>query len=1069
MEYTKNIINAHFDEARQSQLPFVELLINMGYTYLPVAESMKQRRGDTSKFILKDIAFEALSRINEYEMNGDVLKFADKDIWEAVDELENIQYEGLIDTSKNIFNLIMPTTGGKSVKVFSNGKSVSKSLKYIDFQNPENNSFHVAVEFEATGRSNIRPDIVVFVNGIPFAVIENKKAGVEVAEAMAQHVRNQGAEKCPKLFSYPQILVATNGSELKYGTTGTPVKFFASWKEKHETEVDRYLTDSELDERVRPFVEKRIDTDIYKQLLIDLNGATYGHTQKTDRVISAQDRSVAMLFSFERLLDLAKNYILFDAGVKKISRYQQYFAIHKILKRIEEKEETKAGTRRQGGLVWHTQGSGKSLTMVMFVKALIENPDIKNPRVIIVTDRKDLDKQISETFKNCNLKKEVYRASTGEDLMKQIKNKNVSVITTLVHKFDAAAKKWSKFVDPDDNIFVLIDEAHRTQSGMANLEMNRIIPNACYIAFTGTPLMKKEKASYLKFGGYIDKYTIDNALRDNVILPLIYEGRYVEMTQQDDQIDIKSKRKLDELQDEQNVTVTQKMIGKQVLKSNPGRIEEIAVDIQKHYKNYFQGTGLKAQLVAPSKFAAVKFQEYFEKSADIQTAIVLSDENGIISEEDDRKQEVDEYLKKIKEKYSGLNSYERDVIDSFKHQEGGIEIIIVVDKLLTGFDAPRNTVLYLAKDLKDHNLLQAIARVNRLFDNDAKPKTAGFIIDYSENARNLQQAMQLFTNFDEEDVKNALVNVDEKIAELQQAYGQVHDLFNGVKKDDSEALINALQDDVDREKYYEHIRAFVRVFNECLALQEFPHKFLQIDLYKKELKAFLELRKAASVRYADRINLGEYKLSLIKILDKYVDAVGVELLTQQIDISNIIQFQQTIDTLGTDSAKAEAIAAQTERTIEEKYKESDPEFYTRFSLKIRALLDDMRSGKLADAKALGQMQLISEETLTKKDDSLPDEISKSLGADVLYRNLHVDEEKNRIRIVLGIAEIIRNEAIIDWQRNTEVQRVIINKIDDFLYDTALGEWGISLTPEEMKTIVEHAIDLAKKNYEIFSV
>ena len=1061
-------ISANFDEARQSQLPFVELLINMGYTYLPVAESLKQRRGDTSKFILKDIAFEALSRINGYEMNGDVLKFADKDIWEAVDELENIQYEGLIDTSKNIFNLIMPTTGGKSVKVFSNGKSVSKSLKYIDFQNPKNNSFHVVVEFEATGRSNIRPDIVVFVNGIPFSVIENKKSGVEVAEAMAQHVRNQGAEKCPKLFSYPQILVATNGSELKYGTTGTPVKFFASWKEKHETEVDRYLTDSELDECVRPLVEKSIDTDIYKQLLIDLNGATYGHTQKTDRVISAQDRSVAMLFSFERLLDLAKNYILFDAGVKKISRYQQYFAIHKILKRIEEKEETKAGTRRQGGLVWHTQGSGKSLTMVMFVKALIENPDIKNPRVIIVTDRKDLDKQISETFKNCNLKKEVYRTSTGEDLMKQIKNKNLSVITTLVHKYDAAAKKWSKFVDPDDNIFVLIDEAHRTQSGMANLEMNRIIPNACYIAFTGTPLMKKEKASYLKFGGYIDKYTIDDALRDNVILPLIYEGRYVELEQQDDQIDKRVERVLENLSDEHK-TELQKFISKKIIKSNPGRILEIAYDVEKHYKDIFQGTGLKAQLVAPSKFAAVLFQTYFEGREGIKTAVVISDESGIVQEDDDHKKEVDEYLKKIKEKYSGLNSYERDVIDSFKHQEEGIEIIIVVDKLLTGFDAPRNTVLYLAKDLKDHNLLQAIARVNRLFDNDAKPKTAGFIIDYSENARNLQQAMQLFTNFDEEDVKNALVNVDEKIAELQQAYGQVHDFFNGVKKDDSEALINALQDDVDREKYYEHIRAFVRVFNECLALQEFPHKFLQIDLYKKELKAFLELRKAASVRYADRINLGEYKLSLIKILDKYVDAVGVELLTQQIDISNIIQFQQTIDTLGTDSAKAEAIAAQTERTIEEKYKESDPEFYTRFSLKIRALLDDMRSGKLADAKALGQMQLISEETLTKKDDSLPDEISKSLGADVLYRNLHVDEEKNRIRIVLGIAEIIRNEAIIDWQRNTEVQRVIINKIDDFLYDTALGEWGISLTPEEMKTIVEHAIDLAKKNYEIFSV
>jgi type I restriction enzyme R subunit len=1059
-------ISAHFDEARQSQLPFVELLINMGYTYLPTSEVMKQRREETSTFILKDIAFEALSRINEYEMEGEMRNFADKDIWEAISELENIQYEGLIDTSKNIFNLIMPTSGGKSVKVFHNGKSISKSLKYIDFENPKNNSFHVAVEFEASGRASIRPDIVVFVNGIPFAIIENKKAGVEVGEALAQQVRNQGAEKCPQLFIYPQLLIGTNGSEFKYGTTGTPSKFYVSWKEKDESEIDRYLSEEELDQRVRPLVGKQIDTDVYNQLLIDLNGATGGHTQQLDRTISAQDRSVAMLFRFERLLDLCKNYVLFDAGVKKISRYQQYFAIHKILERISEKEETKKGSRRKGGLVWHTQGSGKSLTMVMFVKALIENPHIKNPRVIIVTDRRDLDKQISETFKNCNLKKDVYRTSTGEDLIEQIEQKNLSVITTLVHKFDAAAKKRAKFVDEDDNIFVLIDEAHRTQSGIANLEMNRIIPNACYIAFTGTPLMKKEKASYLKFGGYIDKYTIDDALRDNVILPLIYEGRYVDLEQQDDQIDRKVERVLEPLSDEHRAEM-QKFISKKIIKSNPGRILEIAYDVVTHYKEIFQGTGLKAQLVAPSKFAAILFQKYFESRDDIESAVVISDENGIVQEDDDHKKEVEEYLKKIKEKYSGLNSYERDVIDSFKHRDDGVEILIVVDKLLTGFDAPRNTVLYLAKDLKDHNLLQAIARVNRLFDNDTKPKTAGYIVDYSENAKNLQQAMQLFTKFDEDDVKNTLIDVDEKIDELQQSYGEVHDFFNGVNKDDSEALIQKLYDPVEREQYYDHVREFVRVFNECLALQEFPHKFKQVDLYKRELKKFLELRKAASVRYADQINLGEYKRSLVKILDKYVDASGVELLTEQIDIANAAKFQQTIDTLHTDAAKAEAIAAQTERTIQEKYEEADPEFYTRFSHKIKAILDDMRSGKLADAKALGQMQLLKEEALTKKDDSLPKEIAEQKGADIFYRNIKDLDGDSKVRVSLGIAEIIRKEAIVDWQKNPEVQRIIMNKIDDFLYDTVQGEWGVALSSEKMKDIVQLSVELAKRNHEQF--
>jgi type I restriction enzyme R subunit len=326
-------------------------------------------------------------------------------------------------------------------------------------------------------------------------------------------------------------LVATNGKELQYGTTGTGAKFYAVWREKGVSLED-------MEARVNALIQKPIDTTLYSQVLKDLNGYTKGLTQKTDRLPTEQDRGVVSLFDPRRLLDLTKNYILFDAGVKKLSRYQQYFAIHKMLARVEEEETTEQGiTRRRGGLVWHTQGSGKSLTMVMFVKALIEDPNIKNPRVIIVTDRRDLDKQIKDTFKNCNLKKEVIQATSGQDLLEKIRSKDLSVVTTLVQKFETARNKNSGFADTDKNIFVLIDEAHRTQGGLANFEMNRIIPNACYIGFTGTPLMKDKKESWRKFGGYIDKYTIDDALEDHVVLPLIYEGRYVDLVENIEQID----------------------------------------------------------------------------------------------------------------------------------------------------------------------------------------------------------------------------------------------------------------------------------------------------------------------------------------------------------------------------------------------------------------------------------------------------------------------------------------------------------------------------------------------------
>ncbi len=355
----------------------------------------------------------------------------------------------------------------------------------MPYSKPENNDFAVTVEFNASGKRNIRPDIVVFVNGIPFVIIENKKSSVSVSDAIQQHLRNQRPDFCPKLFVYPQLLVVANKEDFKFGTLGTPEEFYAKWHEKDAPD---------LEEKVKALIKSPVETYIYDSLLKDLNGYTFAHTQSCGRKTTYQDKSVVAFFDPERLLDLAKNFILYDAGIKKVMRYQQYFAIKKILKHVETKEVSKHGEKRRGGVVWHTQGSGKSLTMVMFVKALIEDPNIINPRVLIVTDRKDLDRQIKTTFINAGLKKEVVQAKSGENLLELIKKKERSVITTLVQKFQSASKKPESFQDLDSNIFVLIDEAHRTHGGDANIEMNRVIPNACYIAFTGTPLLKDEKS-----------------------------------------------------------------------------------------------------------------------------------------------------------------------------------------------------------------------------------------------------------------------------------------------------------------------------------------------------------------------------------------------------------------------------------------------------------------------------------------------------------------------------------------------------------------------------------------------
>ncbi len=1057
----------HFDEAKQSQLPALELLLAMGYKYISADEALRQRGGDTSNFILADIASQKLMDINSYEVDGVEYKFGDKDVHDAIEELEHIQYEGLIDTAQKIFNIIMPTSGGKTIKVSVGGKTISKNFRFIDFQNPRNNAFHVTAEFAASGKQNIRPDIVCFVNGIPIAVIENKKSSVPVTDALNQMNRNQGAEFCPKLFAYTQLLVCTNGKEFRFGTTGTPNKFYAIWKEK-------YVPLEKVNAGTRSLITKKVDPTIYAQILKDLNGYTEGHTQKTDRLPTEQDRGIVSIFEPERLLDLTKNYILFDAGIKKLSRYQQYFAIHKMLERVAETEKTPVGiTRRRGGLIWHTQGSGKSLTMVMFVKALIENPHITNPRVIIVTDRKDLDRQIRDTFRSCNLKKEVVQATSGQNLLELIKQKNLAVVTTLVHKFESAAKKKAGFVDDDSNIFVLIDEAHRTQSGIANFEMNRIIPNACYIGFTGTPLLTKDKESWKKFGGYIDKYTIDDALADKIILPLIYEGRYVDLVQNEEQIDRHMERLTEGLNDKQKRDL-QKYIGTKIIKDNPQRIVEIGYDIEKHYTSNFQNTGLKAQIVAPSKYSAILFQRFFETQGKIRSAVVISDEHDDGDEADIHKKEVVEYLNGVREKHSSVATYEKDVIDSFKYNDDGIEIIIVVDKLLTGFDAPRNTVLYLTKDLRDHSLLQAIARVNRLHENKKLPKTAGFIIDYSENAKNIDTAMKLFGNYDESDVKGTLIDVSEKIQELEESYSRVHDLFKEIKgSSDDEAFLQLLADAPKREMFYKALNEFIKNLNECFVLQDFVHEFKHLDAYRRELKKFLELRKTASLKYADRVDLSEYKQSLVNILDKYVDANGVELLTKQINITDRKQFEEAIETLGSDKSKAEAIAAQTQKTVTEKM-DTDPEFYDRFSKKVSEILREMREGKIADIAALKQLKLIQDDVVNKKDDSLPKTIVAEKGSDVFYRNLREDFEKHKltdetyINIVLDILKIVKQGAIVDWYKNVDVKRQIMNAIDDYLYDVVRKEKNIDLSDDDMKTIIADVLTLAENNYEIFS-
>ena len=1038
-----------FDEASSSQIPAILQLINLGYTYIPRYGVEKYRYGK-NQYILTEIAQKALRRINPD-------KISDKSIAEALLALEKVKMDdGIIKASEEVFSNLL---GGVSVSEIINGKKESPQLRFIDWNEPQNNTFHLVPEFEISEEHDRRPDIVLFVNGIPMAVIENKKASVSIDEAVKQMIRNQEGNQVPRFFLYPQLLIACNVNSLKYGTMQTTFEFYSVWKEKE--------AGSEYQNAVLDSVNKTVNEEIVKQISSDLSRFQY--KQEPKKAISEQDKGIYSLLRPERLLDLVRNYILYDNGIKKVTRYQQYFGIKKTLKRIAEQDET---GRRKGGLIWHTQGSGKSLTMVMLVKCLIEM--IQNPRVIVVTDRTDLDIQIRDTFKACNIKVGVQQATSSKDLIKRIKSKTTDVITTLVHKFE----KETTFKDNDNNIFVLIDEAHRTQGGDANAQMNRVLPRACQIAFTGTPLMKKDKSVH-KFGGLIDAYTISEAEADGAILPLVYQGRFVDQTVNTSINDFYNEITA-KLTEAQKKDFEKKNVSSALLEETTQRIDQIALDVHKHYKENFQGTGLKGQFVAPSKYAAVQFKKTLDLFGDIKSEVIISDTQLDEGDEDklaEHKAVVNKFLAEEKRKYGSLETREKRLIQSFKHDPDGCEIVIVVDKLLAGFDAPRNTVLYLAKQLKDHNLLQAIARVNRVYNGDAgkQTKNNGLIIDYSKNAKNLKDALKLFSHYDPEDIERALLGTDEQIKILEDLYQKLHATFTGLKDiHNTDAYVQMLKDDeLKKEAFYENVNKFIRAMSSCFSLYDFHQKFSEEKLhrYQKDLKRFVEIKKITQLALAEEVDFSKYKDQLHRLLDKYVTANSVEILSKEINLSDMREFNQYIEDEKnglSEKSKAAAIAAQTSKVIRERYHQ-DEVFYQKFSDRISALLEELKTAKKEDISSLfREIKEIQQKVENYEDNDIPAQIRGNKLMHPFYRNLlpilnslNMDASVF-CEIVQKLVSIIQTHKIVDFETNAQVKRNTLISMEDYLFD----EVDIKIPPKMIEELGNRAWEIAVENKNI---
>ncbi|WP_277051873.1 type I restriction endonuclease subunit R [Zestomonas thermotolerans] len=1059
-----------FNEKYLSQIPALQVLINLGYTYLTPEQALAARGGKPGQVLLEEVLRERLKKINRIQYKGQSYLFSEENIQTAIQRLKNVKYDGLLKTNEAIYDLL---TLGVALEQSIEGDSKSFTLNYIDWKNPANNVYHVTAEFpvERTRSSETcRPDIVLFVNGIPFAVIECKSPKVGVEQAVSQMIRNQREEYIPKLFTYTQVLVGVNKNGGQYATTGTPAKFWALWREQFD---DAKAVTAVVNAPLKPQ-----DRDALFSGDFAVARAFFDAMEREgERQVTEQDRTLYSLCRPERLLDLALQFTVFDGGIRKVARYQQFFAIKRVLERVKHRDDV---GRRLGGIIWHTQGSGKSLTMVMLARALALDPDIRNPRIVLVTDRVDLDKQLGNTFAACGLTPD--RADSGRHLLELVSENKAHIVTTLIHKFDKALS-IKKHVEESADVFILVDESHRTNFGGFAARMRQMFPMACYLGFTGTPLMKKEKNNFAKFGGLIDTYAINQAVKDGAVVPLLYEARHVEMEQNEKAIDTWFERHTQGLTDAQKADLKKKYSRAEMLNKADQVIYMRAFDISEHYRQNWQGTGFKAQLVAPSKAAALTYKKFLDEIGHVTSEVIISPPDTREGNEETDDKPIDEvvaFWERMMKRYGSEEEYNKQLINQFKYGDDP-EILIVVDKLLTGFDAPRNTVLYLTRKLREHTLLQAIARVNRLYDDDEgkQPKEFGYIIDFAGILGELDQALTTYSaldGFDEADLAGALVSIQEEVKKLPQRHADLWDLFKEVKNQhDEEAYEQLLADEKLRETFYERLAAFGKTLSIAMSSEQFiastPEQKLQS--YKTDLKRFTNLKASVKLRYAESVDYRDFEPKIKKLLDTHISASEVVRLNEPVNIFDEKAFKQMVEDRGearTTAAKADMIAHATKKAISERL-EQDPAFYEKFSKLIQQAIDDFRAQRISDLEYLNKVSEIKDAVVNRRSDDAPAQLAGNDNALALYGVLkpyvsgHVKAQDVAATLAADAAVDIwsiiqRNKKVGFWD-DVDAQRRTMNEIDDYLYDEVKDKKGVPLSTGEMDDIIDRTMQLAR--------
>jgi type I restriction enzyme R subunit len=988
------------DEFDKVELPALEHLQSLGWTFVQGANLSPDTSDERSSFkevVLEKRLSENIKRINPW--------ISDQNLHKVVSTLTRTLYANLIEANQSIWSII-----NECVSVMQDlGKgNKGQTVHIIDFENPENNEFLCTNQFKVSGvHQNIFPDIVCFVNGLPLAVIECKspyitnpmEAGIDQLLRYANRRNPEHDEGAEKLFHYNLMMVSSHRDKARVGTITSRMEHFLEWKDPYPITVEEVGAPPE-----------------------------------------SQDVLLAGLFAKSNFLDILQNFTVFEPVdskiVKKIPRYQQFRAVHKTIERLRGGK-----TRRdKGGVIWHTQGSGKSLTMVFLTMKMRRDPVLREYKLVFLTDRTQLDEQLTNTFRNAQ-GETVRHAGSVKELKEMLATDASDIITAMVQKFQEGADDLEfPVLNTSDKIIVLADEAHRTQYGTLGAAINAALPNAPRIAFTGTPLIKTQKTTNT-FGTYIDTYTIEQAVRDGATVQILYEGREAAVRVTGDSLDSLFDEYFGDRPDEEQAKIKKKFGTTQAILEAPQRIRRVCIDILRHYREHIEPNGFKAMIVTSSRNAAVTYKEQMDALGSPESAVIISGDHN------DEKRFWG---------YTDSTTHKKQIEDFKKplgtgDKQSNLSFLFVKDMLLTGFDAPIAQVMYLDRKLSDHTLLQAIARVNRTNKN----KSRGYIVDYYGLSDYLTEALEMFST---EDVAGALKDLKDEIPKLKNAHTRVLKHFGGLSLDDLDECIMALEDEVKRHVFQTDFQTFSRqldIILPDLAATPFLHDLKRLG------KISIGARNLFRDEQLDISGAGE---KVRQLIEEHVYSTGVDPKIAPVDLLSP-DFKEKLSSHTTAKSRASEIEHAIKHHIKIKI-DDDPEYYKSLSERLEEIIQkhaqkwddlvqlllDLRDHIETDRQK-GASDLGLSETEFAFHNILVAEITKLNGDDRLDVDTY-DTVKSLVKSLVAMMD--EASEIIDFFKKWDEQKRVKKKIKHAIIE----HFNVSL----VKPVTERFMELAKVKF-----